>query len=96
MRLRLSKPHALRLGVAAVAILTMATLFTPHAMAIGMPHAAPNAVRTTNPYTGQYASPNCTWYSWQRLHDTEKIDLQIYRQRRRLDHGGETARRGMV
>jgi surface antigen len=32
---------------------------------------------TANPYTGQFGSPNCTWYAWQRLHDTEHIDLQF-------------------
>lgn len=32
---------------------------------------------TSNPYVGPYASPNCTWYAWQRLHDTEHVDLQF-------------------
>ncbi|HEV8191666.1 MAG TPA: NBR1-Ig-like domain-containing protein [Ktedonobacterales bacterium] len=31
----------------------------------------------TNPYTGTYGPPNCTWYAWQRLHDTQHIDLQF-------------------
>lgn len=32
---------------------------------------------TSNPYTGDFGPPNCTWYAWQRLHDTEHVDLQF-------------------
>jgi surface antigen len=35
------------------------------------------AVITANPYQGVYGPPNCTWYSWQRLHVMERIDLQF-------------------
>ncbi len=51
-----------------------ALLFVAVALVPGEAHADP---LTSNPYKGQFASPNCTWYAWQRLHDTEHIDLQF-------------------
>jgi surface antigen len=47
-------------------------------MAIAVAHAHPLASipTTTNPYTGRSASPDCTWYAWQRMHDALGIDMQ--------------------
>ncbi|GEM_PF-6565182 len=41
------------------------------------PAHADSPLITSNPYTGPYGSPDCTWYGWQRLHDTQGIDLQF-------------------
>src|SRR5690349_10754091 len=56
------------------ALLVGAVTLTLMAVFAGSAHADPF---TANPYTGQFASPNCTWYAWQRLHDTEHVDLQF-------------------
>ncbi len=44
-----------------------------HAHATG---SKPNVI-VKNPYDRTAPPPNCTWFAWQELHDTEKIDAQF-------------------
>lgn len=65
-----------RIVTGGVALLLLALAVT----VIGVRQAQaqhPN-VNTSNPYTGAYGPPDCTWYGWQRLHDVEGIDLQFH------------------
>ncbi len=56
--------------LATVGIFALACLFA-------VSHVHAEAPQLTNPYTGTYGPPDCTWYAWQRLHDMQHIDLQF-------------------
>ncbi|HVB23412.1 MAG TPA: CHAP domain-containing protein [Ktedonobacteraceae bacterium] len=63
-----------------VIIVICSTLLLISNSAMQVVHAAtkrandPGPTITSNPFQGP---PNCTWYAWQQLHNTEGIDLQV-------------------
>ncbi len=43
---------------------------------VSNPPASHPSLVVCNPYSALFGPPNCTWYVWQQLHDTESIDFQ--------------------
>jgi surface antigen len=69
--------HSASLRPFKLAILLLATVGTLAMVCLVVAPRAQAEARLINPYSGDYGPPNCTWYAWQRLHDTQHIDLQF-------------------